>query len=61
MALDITSIRFGAHPDKQRAVIDLSAPQNSERLFFSLQTELLLIWMHLTGALNYFARRRCSH
>lgn len=25
-ALDITSIRFGAHPDKQRAVIDLSAP-----------------------------------
>ncbi|MCB1550968.1 MAG: N-acetylmuramoyl-L-alanine amidase [Alphaproteobacteria bacterium] len=26
MALDITSIRFGAHPDKQRAVIDLSAP-----------------------------------
>lgn len=25
-ALELTSIRFGAHPDKQRAVIDLSAP-----------------------------------
>jgi len=25
-ALDVTSVRFGAHSDKQRAVIDLSAP-----------------------------------
>ncbi len=28
MALDITSIRFGAHPDKERAVIDLSSSTN---------------------------------
>ncbi len=26
MALDVTSIRFGAHSDKERAVIDLSGP-----------------------------------
>ncbi|MDY0029252.1 MAG: N-acetylmuramoyl-L-alanine amidase [Pseudobdellovibrionaceae bacterium] len=44
-ALEITSIRFGSHPDKTRAVIDLSAPtdfrafvlQSPDRLVIDMQ------------------------
>ncbi|HOO51699.1 MAG TPA: N-acetylmuramoyl-L-alanine amidase [Alphaproteobacteria bacterium] len=43
-ALDITSIRFGTHPDKTRAVIDLSAPTDF-RTFVLQEPDRLVVDM----------------
>lgn len=42
LALDITAIRFGAHPDKQRAVIELSAPTDFRAFVMGTPDRLVL-------------------